>query len=59
MVTGETQTTRIRMLYLNALLNQEIAFFDNQISTGEVVEKMSGDTILIQDAMGEKITKQK
>ncbi|XP_020696967.1 ABC transporter B family member 11-like [Dendrobium catenatum] len=57
MITGERQATRIRKLYLNALLNQEIAFFDNQISTGEVVERMSGDTILIQDAMGEKVGK--
>ncbi|PKU86245.1 ABC transporter B family member 4 [Dendrobium catenatum] len=55
MITGEWQTTKIRKLYLNALLNQEIAFFDSHINTGEVVERMSVDIILIQDAMGEKI----
>ncbi|XP_020579675.1 ABC transporter B family member 4-like isoform X1 [Phalaenopsis equestris] len=55
--TGERQAARIRNLYLKALLNQEIAFFDKEGNTGEFVGRMSGDTALIQDAMGEKVGK--
>ncbi|KAL0903147.1 hypothetical protein M5K25_027503 [Dendrobium thyrsiflorum] len=52
----ERQATRIRNLYLKTILRQEIAFFDMETNTGEVVGRMSGDTVLIQDAMGEKLT---
>lgn len=55
MATGERQATRIRTLYLQALLRQEIGFFDIETNAGEVVGRMSGDTVLIQDAMGEKV----
>lgn len=55
MVTGERQAARIRNLYLGAILRQEIGFFDNETHTGEIIGRMSGDTILIQDAMGEKV----
>ncbi|KAK1316822.1 ABC transporter B family member 11 [Acorus calamus] len=55
MVTGERQSGRIRSLYLKTILRQEIAFFDMETKTGEVVGRMSGDTVLIQDAMGEKV----
>ena len=55
MVTGERQATRIRSLYLKTILRQDIAFFDSETSTGEVIGRMSGDTILIQDAIGEKV----
>ncbi|XP_077229781.1 ABC transporter B family member 9-like [Tasmannia lanceolata] len=57
MVTGERQASRIRSLYLKTILRQDIAFFDKETSTGEIVGRMSGDTILIQDAMGEKVGK--
>lgn len=55
MVTGERQAARIRNLYLKTILRQDIAFFDKDTNTGEVVGRMSGDTVLIQDAMGEKV----
>lgn len=55
MVTGERQATRIRGLYLRTILRQDIAFFDTETTTGEVIGRMSGDTILIQEAMGEKV----
>lgn len=55
MITGERQAAHIRGLYLEALLRQEIAFFDKEMITGQLVESMSGDTILIQDAIGEKV----
>nr|ASM90199.1 multidrug resistance 5 [Sesuvium portulacastrum] len=57
MVTGERQAARIRNLYLKTILRQDIAFFDKETTTGEVVGRMSGDTVLIQDAMGEKVGK--
>ncbi|KAJ8445541.1 hypothetical protein Cgig2_012429 [Carnegiea gigantea] len=57
MATGERQAARIRNLYLKTILRQEIAFFDKETNTGEVVGRMSGDTVLIQDAMGEKVGK--
>ncbi|KAJ8621637.1 hypothetical protein MRB53_030166 [Persea americana] len=57
MITGERQAARIRGLYLKAILRQDIAFFDKETTTGEVIGRMSGDTILIQDAMGEKVGK--
>ncbi|XP_057465279.1 ABC transporter B family member 9-like [Actinidia eriantha] len=57
MVTGENQATHLRGLYLKTILRQDIAFFDTETTTGEVISRMSGDTILIQDAMGEKVGK--
>ncbi|CAN4105733.1 unnamed protein product [Withania somnifera] len=57
MVTGERQATRIRGLYLKTLLRQDIAFFDTETTTGEVIGRMSGDVILIQDALGDKVGK--
>ncbi|XP_019190190.1 PREDICTED: ABC transporter B family member 9-like [Ipomoea nil] len=57
MVTGERQAARIRALYLQTILRQDIAFFDTETTTGEVIGRMSGDTILIQEAMGEKVGK--
>ncbi|CAN1353151.1 ABC transporter B family member 11 [Linum perenne] len=57
MVTGERQAARIRRLYLQTILRQDVAFFDSETSTGEVIGRMSGDTVLIQEAMGEKVGK--
>ncbi|WCJ23196.1 ABC transporter B family member 11 [Euphorbia peplus] len=55
MVTGERQAARIRSLYLKTILRQDISFFDREANTGEVVGRMSGDTILVQEAMGDKV----
>ncbi|CAN6445520.1 unnamed protein product [Victoria cruziana] len=57
MITGERQATRIRSLYLTNILRQDIAFFDMETTTGEVIGRMASDTILIQDAIGEKVGK--
>ncbi|KAG5383524.1 hypothetical protein IGI04_034994 [Brassica rapa subsp. trilocularis] len=57
MVTGERQSARIRGLYLKTILRQDIGFFDTETNTGEVIGRMSGDTILIQESMGEKVGK--
>ncbi|GBG74818.1 hypothetical protein CBR_g19330 [Chara braunii] len=55
MMTGERQSGRIRERYLKAILRQNVGFFDKETTTGEVIERMWGDTVLIQDAMGEKV----
>ncbi|PKI36032.1 hypothetical protein CRG98_043607 [Punica granatum] len=55
MVTGERQAARIRRLYLKTILGQDVAFFDKETNTGEIIGRMSGDTALIQGAMGEKV----
>lgn len=57
MISGERQAARIRGLYLKTILQQDIAFFDTEVHTGEVIGRMSGDTVLIQDAIGEKVGK--
>ncbi|XP_078435343.1 ABC transporter B family member 11-like isoform X4 [Wolffia australiana] len=56
-ITGERQAARIRNMYLKAILRQDIGFFDKDAATGEVVGRMSGDTVLIQEAIGEKVGK--
>ncbi|KAK6162935.1 hypothetical protein DH2020_002776 [Rehmannia glutinosa] len=57
MITGERQSARVRRLYLKTILRQDITYFDQEVSTGEVIGRMSGDTILIQAAIGEKVGK--
>jgi ABC-type multidrug transport system fused ATPase/permease subunit len=54
-ITGERQAARIRSKYLKAILRQDVTFFDKETSTGEMVGRMAGDTVLIQDAIGEKV----
>ncbi|CAL5346757.1 unnamed protein product [Camellia sinensis] len=53
----ERQSARIRSLYLRTILRQEIGYFDKETTIGEIISRMSGDTFLIQDAMGEKVGK--
>ncbi|XP_061991014.1 ABC transporter B family member 11-like isoform X2 [Rosa rugosa] len=55
MITGERQAARIRSLYLKTILRQDVGYFDKEINSGEIVGRMSGDTVLIQEAMGEKV----
>uniref|UniRef100_A0A0E0A2D2 MDR-like ABC transporter n=1 Tax=Oryza glumipatula TaxID=40148 RepID=A0A0E0A2D2_9ORYZ len=56
-VTGERQATRIRSLYLKTILRQDMAFFDKEMTTGQVISSISTDTTLIQGAIGEKVGK--
>ncbi|KAH0733850.1 hypothetical protein KY285_009557 [Solanum tuberosum] len=56
-VTGERQAARIRCLYLKTVLRQDIGFFDQETNTGVIIERLSGDTLTIQDAIGEKVGK--
>uniref|UniRef100_R7WBG2 ABC transporter B family member 4 n=1 Tax=Aegilops tauschii TaxID=37682 RepID=R7WBG2_AEGTA len=51
------QASLIRSEYLKSVLRQDISFFDTEMTTGQVVSKMSGDIVLVQDAIGEKVGK--
>uniref|UniRef100_A0A453FA99 MDR-like ABC transporter n=1 Tax=Aegilops tauschii subsp. strangulata TaxID=200361 RepID=A0A453FA99_AEGTS len=44
-ITGERQATRVRSLYLKSVLRQDISFFDVEMTTGQIVSRMSGDTV--------------
>jgi ATP-binding cassette, subfamily B (MDR/TAP), member 1 len=55
-MAGEMQSARIRSLYLEAVLKQDVSFFDVEMTTGEAISRMSADTVLVQDALGEKVT---
>nr|XP_043636161.1 ABC transporter B family member 11-like [Erigeron canadensis] len=57
MVNGERQSARIRRLYLKTILRQDVGYFDQETKTGEIVERTSGDTTIIHNAMGEKVGK--
>uniref|UniRef100_A0A0C9RIA8 TSA: Wollemia nobilis Ref_Wollemi_Transcript_18635_3947 transcribed RNA sequence n=1 Tax=Wollemia nobilis TaxID=56998 RepID=A0A0C9RIA8_9CONI len=55
MYTGERQATRMRLAYLRAMLSQDVSFFDTESSGGEVVAAITGDVIIVQDAISEKV----
>jgi ATP-binding cassette, subfamily B (MDR/TAP), member 1 len=52
-IVGEHITLRIREKYLEAVLRQDIAFFD-KIQSGEIAASVSKDVNLIQDGISEK-----
>ncbi|RZC50174.1 hypothetical protein C5167_018600 [Papaver somniferum] len=54
--TGERQVRRIRHKYLEAILRQEVGFFDSQeATTSEIINSISKDTSLIQEVLSEKV----
>jgi ABC-type multidrug transport system fused ATPase/permease subunit len=57
MYTGERQVGALRRRYLEAVLRQDVGFFDTDARTGDVVFSVSIDTLLVQDAIGEKVAK--
>lgn len=56
LATGERQAARIRVAYLKAILKQDVEFFDKEAATGEVVARLSGDTLVIQQAIGDQVS---
>lgn len=52
--TGEKTTQKIRQRYLDAILRQNIAFFD-KLGAGEITTRITADTNLIQDGISEKV----
>lgn len=55
MYTGERQVITLRKRYLEAVLRQDVGFFDTDARTGDIVFGVSTDTLLVQDAIGEKV----
>ncbi|KAG5107885.1 hypothetical protein AAZX31_16G072600 [Glycine max] len=54
--TSERQVLRIRYKYLEAVLRQEVGFFDLQeTTTSEIINSISKDTSLIQEVLSEKV----
>ncbi|RDB18091.1 Leptomycin B resistance protein pmd1 [Hypsizygus marmoreus] len=52
--TGELNAKRIRERYLQAVLRQDIAFFDH-VGAGEIATRIQTDTHLVQQGMSEKV----
>ncbi|KIP08244.1 hypothetical protein PHLGIDRAFT_127165 [Phlebiopsis gigantea 11061_1 CR5-6] len=52
--TGEIGTKRLREKYLQAILRQDVAFFDN-VGAGEVATRIQTDTHLVQLGTSEKV----
>ncbi|KAI8549479.1 hypothetical protein RHMOL_Rhmol06G0027600 [Rhododendron molle] len=55
MQTGERQTARLRLKYLQSVLKKDISFFDTEARDKNVIYHISSDAILVQDAIGDKI----
>ncbi|KAL8475659.1 hypothetical protein ACS0TY_028356 [Phlomoides rotata] len=55
MYSGERQVGTLRKKYLEAVLKQDVGFFDTDARTGDIVFSVSTDTLLVQDAISEKV----
>lgn len=58
MQTGERQTARLRLKYLQAVLKKDINFFDTEAKDRNLLFHISSDAILVQDAIGDKVCEQ-
>ncbi|KAH6759259.1 hypothetical protein C2S51_019494 [Perilla frutescens var. frutescens] len=54
--TGERQTARLRLKYLESVLKKNIEFFDREAGQTNILFHISSDAILVQDAIGDKIS---
>ena len=52
--TGEVNATRVRDRYLQAVLRQDIAYFD-ELGAGEVATRIETDTHLVHSGIAEKV----
>ncbi|XAR69647.1 Xenobiotic-transporting ATPase [Bertholletia excelsa] len=55
MWTGERQSTKMRIKYLEAALNQDIPYFDTEVRASDVVFAINTDAVMVQDAISEKL----
>lgn len=55
MWTGERQSTKMRIKYLEAALDQDIQYFDTEVRTSDVVFAINTDAVMVQDAISEKL----
>ncbi|KAE8712583.1 Detected protein of unknown function [Hibiscus syriacus] len=56
MQTGERQTTRLHLKYLQSVLRKDISYFDTEARDSNIIFHISSDAILVQDAIGDKLT---
>lgn len=54
MQTGERQTARLRLKYLQSVLKKDMSFFDTEARDSNIIFHISSDAILVQDAIGDK-----
>ena len=52
--TGVRQTSRMRHAYLASVLQQEVAYFDTDTSSGKLLNGLNEDTATVQNAISEK-----
>lgn len=55
MWTGERQSTKMRIRYLEAALNQDVCYFDTEVRTSDVIYAINADAVIVQDAISEKV----
>lgn len=55
MWSGSRQANRVRSLYLQAVLRQDVAFFDKDATTGELLMGLNEQTLAYQLAISEKV----
>ncbi|KAH9734967.1 ABC transporter B family member 1 [Citrus sinensis] len=55
MWTGERQSIKMRIKYLEAALNQDVQYFDTEVRTSDVVYAINTDAVIVQDAISEKL----
>ncbi|KAL6899828.1 hypothetical protein ACP4OV_006486 [Aristida adscensionis] len=54
--TAERQASRMRARYLRAVLRQDAKYYDLRAdSTSDVITSVSNDSLVLQDALGEKV----
>ncbi|KAF3947034.1 hypothetical protein ACB098_01G173600 [Castanea mollissima] len=54
--TSERQVLKIRYKYLEAILRQEVGFFDShETTTSEIINSISKDASLVQEVLSEKV----
>ncbi len=54
MWAGENQAKRLRQEYFKAIMRKSVAYFDLQ-ETGNLTYRLSGNIVLIQEAISEKV----
>ena len=54
LLSAERQGMRMRVSYLRAVLSQEQAYHDTH-ATGETIARMAEDTLVVMEALGEKL----
>ncbi|KAH9325334.1 hypothetical protein KI387_005512, partial [Taxus chinensis] len=55
MWTGERQSAKLRIKYLEATLNQDIEYFDTDARSGDIINTISCDIVAVQDAISERM----